>query len=93
MAAIVGTQDSIDLSGLAQQLFLSLPTYAVPLFIRFIPSIELIALFKLKKVKLRNEGFNISLPDPIFMLDTSCKVYQPLTEESYQQLQNGTARV
>ena len=90
MAAIAGAQDSIDLSGLAQQLFLSLPTYAVPLFIRLIPSVELTGSFKMKKVKLRNESFNVSLPDPIFMLDTSCKVYQPLTEEIYQQLQSGT---
>ena len=93
MAAIVGTQDSIDLSGLAQQLFLSLPTYAVPLFIRLIPSVELTGTFKLKKVKLRNESFNISLPDPIFMLDTSRKVYQPLTEEIYQQLQSGSGTI
>ncbi len=93
MAAITGTQDSVDLSGLAQQLFLSLPNYAVPLFVRIIPSVELTGTFKLKKVQLRKEGFDISLPDPIFILDMSCKAYQPLTEELYQQLQNGVLRV
>ncbi len=93
MAAIVGTQDSVDLSGLAQQLFLSLPAYAVPLFIRLIPAVELTGTFKLKKVKLRKEGYDISFPDPFFMLDTSRKVYVPLTEELHQKILNGTVRV
>jgi solute carrier family 27 fatty acid transporter 1/4 len=93
MAAIVGTLESVELSGLAQQLFLSLPAYAVPLFIRLIQSVELTGTFKLKKVKLRNEGFDISLSDPLFMLDSARKVYEPLTEELYQKLQNGDVRV
>ena len=93
MAAIVGTRESVDLSGLAQQLFLSLPHYAVPLFVRLIPSADLTGTFKLKKVKLRNEGFDISLPDPLFILDMASKVYIPFTEELYQKLQNGELRV
>ena len=93
MAAIVGTTDSVDLSGLAQQLFMLLPNYSVPLFIRLLPSVDLTGTFKLKKVKLRNEGFDISLPDPLFMLDAPRKCYQPLTETVYQKLQSGTLRV
>ena len=89
MAAIEGTKDSVDLSKLAQQLFLSLPAYAVPLFVRLVPSAELTGTFKLKKVKLRNEAFDITLPDPLFMLDTSKKTYQPLTGELYHQIQEG----
>lgn len=94
MAAIVRSEDTIDLSGLAQQLFLSLPAYAVPLFIRLIPAVDLTGTFKLKKVKLRKEGFSTSLTeDPIFILDASSKSYKPLTEEIYQQLSSGTMRV
>lgn len=93
MAAIVGTRESVDLSGLAQQLFLSLPHYAVPLFLRLIGSVDLTGTYKLKKVKLRNEGFDISLPDPLFILDTSRKTYQPLTAEIHQQLQEGVLRI
>ncbi len=93
MAAIVGTQDSVDLSDLAQQLFLSLPAYAVPLFIRLIPAVELTGTFKLKKVKLRKENYDISFPDPFFMLDTSRKVYVPLTEELHQKILNKELRL
>ena len=93
MAAIVGTTESVDLSGLARQLFLSLPHYAVPLFIRLIPSADLTGSFKLKKVMLRNEGFDISLPDPLYVLDPASKDYVPLSEEIYQKLQSGTMQI
>ena len=93
MAAIAGTSESVDLSGLAQQLFLSLPHYAVPLFIRLIPSADLTGTFKLKKVKLRNEGFDISLPDPLYVLDHASKNYVSLSEEIYQKLQSGTMKI
>ena len=88
MAAIVGTSESVDMSELAQQLFHSLPYPAVPLFIRLIPSVNLTGTFRLKKVKLRNEGFDISLQDPLYILDPAGKNYVPLSEEIYQKIQN-----
>ena len=93
MASIVGSRDTVDLSGLAQQLFLSLPAYAVPLFVRLIPTAELTGTFKLKKVKLRNEGFNVSLPDPLFYLDSSSKTYESLSEDIHQKIQDGKIRL
>jgi len=93
MAAIVGTRETVELSGLAQQLFLSLPAYAVPLFIRLIPSADLTGTFKLKKVKLREEGFDINLPDPLFLLNPASKVYEPLMEEVHERLLHGTLRI
>ena len=92
MAAIVGSPESIDLPGLPQQLFLSLPAYAVPLFVRFIKTADLTGTFKLQKVKLRNEGFDKSnISDPLYMLRG--KSYIPLTEEMYQEVLGGSVRV
>ena len=102
MAAIKSSLDSVESSdlsteyitgSLAADLFGRLPSYAVPRFLRIMPSVEVTGTFKLKKVKLRKEGFDISLPDPIFILDLSRKVYQPLTEELYQKVQNGGIRL
>ena len=93
MAAIVGTEESMDITQLAQQLFLSLPTYAVPLFIRLVSEAELTGTFKLKKVKLRSEAYNVTLPDPLFLLDASKKTYKPLTEELYHQIQDGKIKL
>ena len=92
MAAIVGSPESIDLPGLPQQLFLSLPAYAVPPFVRFIKSADLTGTFKLQKVKLRNEGFDkTKVSDPLYILKG--KSYIPLSEEMYDEVVNGTARV
>ena len=92
MAAIVGSPESIDLHDLPQQLFLSLPAYAVPLFVRFIMFADLTGTFKLQKVKLRNEGFDKSkVSDPLYMLRD--KTYIPLTEEMYQEVLGGSVRV
>ena len=92
MAAIVGSPESIDLPGLPQQLFLFLPAYAVPLFVRFTKSADLTGTFKLQKVKLRNEGFDkTKVSDPLYMLRG--KSYVPLSEEMYQEVLGGSVRV
>ena len=94
MVAIVGTESTVDLSGLAQQLFLSLPAYAVPLFVRLITEADLTGTYKLKKVQLRNEAFNLSkVSDPLFILNVSKKTYEPFTKEKHQQLESGMLRV
>lgn len=41
--------------------------------------------FKMKKVKLVEEGFNPEhIKDPLYFLDTEKKTYVPLTEEIYR---------
>ena len=92
MAAIVGTEDTIDLPGLPQQLSLSLPPYAVPLFVRLIQTADLTGTFKLQKVRLRKEGFDRGLvSDPLYILRGGS--YVPLTEDLHKQLLAGTVRV
>ncbi len=93
MAAIEASADILDLENLAGQLLNSLPSYAVPLFIRLLPTLEVTGTFKLKKVKLRNEGFDVTLPEPLYFLDPSRKTYVPLTEELYQQIRDGKKRL
>ena len=94
MAAITSSLSAEEVTGsLAADLFKVLPGYAVPRFVRLVSSVELTGTFKLKKVQLRKEGFNLSCSDPIFILDMSRKVYQPLTEELYQEVQGGGLRV
>ena len=90
MAAIVGTEASVDLANLAKKLFLSLPAYAVPLFVRLLPEVELTGTFKLKKVQLRNEGFDINkVHDPLYVMDQGQKCYVPLTTDVYDEILSG----
>ena len=93
MAAIVGTEASVDLANLAKKLYLSLPAYAVPLFVRLLPRVELTGTFKLKKVQLRNEGFDIGkVHDPLYVMDPAQRCYVPLSSDLYQQILARNAR-
>ncbi|TSM52319.1 Very long-chain acyl-CoA synthetase [Bagarius yarrelli] len=61
-----------------------LPVYASPRFIRIQSLLELTGTFKMKKVKLVEEGFNPALVrDPMFFLDLVKKKYITLTQEIY----------
>ena len=94
MAAVVGTEASVDLANLAKKLFLSLPAYAVPLFVRLLPKVELTGTFKLKKVQLRNEGFDINkVHDPLYIMDMAQQSYVPLGQDLYQQILAGNAHL
>ncbi|XP_041853590.1 very long-chain acyl-CoA synthetase-like [Melanotaenia boesemani] len=64
-----------------------LPTYARPRFVRVQPCLEMTGTFKMKKVKLVEEGFNPALiKDPLYFLDLEKKTYIPMTEEIYRAI-------
>ncbi|KAG7281000.1 hypothetical protein CRUP_016632 [Coryphaenoides rupestris] len=71
-----------------------LPSYARPYFIRIQPCLELTGTFKMKKVKLVEEGFNPSIiMDPIYFLDTQRKTYVPMTEHIYTSICSGVTKL
>ncbi|XP_051545344.1 long-chain fatty acid transport protein 2-like [Myxocyprinus asiaticus] len=64
-----------------------LPVYARPRFIRIQNSFEVTGTFKIKKVKLVEEGFDPKLiHDPLYFLDLTQKKYIPLTQEVYKSI-------
>ncbi|KAM7414783.1 hypothetical protein PAMA_019546 [Pampus argenteus] len=64
-----------------------LPAYARPRFIRIQACLELTGTFKMKKVKLVEEGFNPALiTDPLYFLEPEKKTYVLLTEEIYKAI-------
>ncbi|KAM7396882.1 hypothetical protein PAMP_019887 [Pampus punctatissimus] len=64
-----------------------LPAYARPRFIRIQACLEMTGTFKMKKVKLVEEGFNPALiTDPLYFLEPEKKTYVPLTEEIYKAI-------
>lgn len=94
MAAIVGTVDTVNFTTLLQQLSLSLPAYAIPLFIRLSSDATTTGTLKLKKVGLRNEGYNLDkVSDPLFFLHPHQKGYVPFTQQVCEELSSGTLRV
>lgn len=93
MAAIVDVGNSIDLVKLTTGLRLKLPSYARPLFIRIIGEAQVTSTFKLRKVDLQKEGFNVTkIKDPIYFLNPD-GVYRLLTNEQYDDILSGKTRL
>jgi len=93
MAAIVA-EENLDFARVAQVLSKELPSYAIPLFLRIMPEIEITGTFKHRKVEMRDQGYNPStITDKLYYLNTAKKIYEPLTPAIYQQLNSGKSRL
>ena len=92
MAAIVPSSsvEDFDLRGLIEHLNQNLPSYGVPIFLRFKSKLATTSTFKLKKVKLKKEGFSIeNINEPLYVMLPGKSEYIPLTKEIYENIQNG----
>ena len=94
MAAILDPDGSLDVKNLAQGLAKVLPTYARPLFIRVVATIELTGTYKLRKVDYQKESFHLDkVQDAVYLLDPKSQSYVPFTAELYDQLKSGAMRI
>jgi fatty-acyl-CoA synthase len=82
MAAVVLAGDrDFDGKSLAQTVYEHLPSYAVPLFVRVVDSLEQTSTFKSKKVDLRDQGYDSDIEDPLYVLKGREEGYVPYYEE------------
>ncbi|XP_017878771.2 long-chain fatty acid transport protein 4 [Ceratina calcarata] len=94
MAAIYDPDNSVNIKELSEGLKKSLPMYARPLFVRILSELPMTGTFKLKKKDLQLDGFDIKkITDPIYFLDQDSSVYVKLTEEIYDKIHQGKARL
>lgn len=67
-----------------------LPAYAVPLFVRIQPEIEITSTFKHKKADLKKEGFNPSvISDKLYFRDSEQAKYIPLDSNLFNDIVSG----
>ena len=93
MAAIVAG-DGLDLQRLHDHLRDRLPAYAVPLFVRMLPSLSLTETFKQKKQELVRDGFDPALAtDPLFFRDVAAGAYVALDAALFGRIVSGEVRV
>lgn len=86
--------EDFDCSGTYKLVVNYLPSYARPRFIRIQPCLEMTGTFKMKKVRLVEEGFHPALiNDPLYFLDPEKKTYVPLTEEIYKAVASGAIKL
>lgn len=95
MAAIVPKPGmEIDMAALARHACRELPSYAVPVFVRLMPTMYMTDTWKHSKVELRRQAINLHIiKDPIYILNTRQLEYQLLSEEKYREIMVGNARL
>ena len=94
MAAVTLTEgaESLDLGSFAEQIQAQLPSYAWPVFVRVRSDVEVTGTFKLRKVELQRDGYDVTVVrDPIFVLKPRTTEYVPLDEEFHSALLSGSA--
>ncbi len=71
-----------------------LPSYASPLFLRLGSEASLTDSFKLRKVDLQREGYDVDLvSDPLFVRDDGEKCYVPVTGDVLRRLRIPSSKV
>jgi fatty-acyl-CoA synthase len=93
MAVIVARGD-IDIAAFSKHVRRELPSYAVPVFLRFKTEVEITGTLKYQKVELVKEGFNPStIRDTLFWMNPTTRQYEPLTIEVFEDIQAGHVRL
>ncbi|KAL0082542.1 hypothetical protein J3Q64DRAFT_1751979 [Phycomyces blakesleeanus] len=94
MAAIVIGQEGIDFKAFYQHLSKKLPRYAIPVFIRFVPSMEMTGTFKQQKVEYRNQGIDLAkIPEEGSIYWLQKDTYVPFTKEDLNKLEAGKSKL
>jgi fatty-acyl-CoA synthase len=92
--AVIVASDPIDMKALSAHVKAELPSYAVPVFLRFQNQVEVTGTFKYRKVELVKDGFDPStLPDPVFWMNGASGQYEPLTAEVFAKIHAGEVRL
>ncbi|KAL4100912.1 hypothetical protein QTP88_020937 [Uroleucon formosanum] len=92
MAAIVDKNNTLDVSTLSDGLQKALPSYARPLFIRKLNEVEMTGTYKLKKIDLQRDGYDIErIKDQVYYSNKG--IYQELTIEAYTDIMSGKIRL
>jgi fatty-acyl-CoA synthase len=93
MAALVAS-DELDLAALREHIHAALPSYARPLFLRRVPSLDVTGTLKLRKVELVAEGFDPArVRDPLYLDDAASAAYVPLDAGRFAQIASGAVRL
>jgi len=87
MAAIVETTGHFDLDIFLTNLRAQLPSYAIPLFVRLVESLDITGTFKIRKMDFQREGYNpMIVQDPLYFYNSSQGGYCKLDVELYSDI-------
>jgi len=92
MAALVVTSE-FKAETLYETLARNLAGYAIPVFLRLRPEMEITGTFKLRKVDLVSDGFDPArIADPLYFLAPKALRYSPLDAATYGDIVSGRVK-
>jgi fatty-acyl-CoA synthase len=88
--AAIQLKDGAEFDGkaLANAVYEHLPAYAMPLFVRVVPSLAHTSTFKSQKVELRKQGYGTP-GEPVYVLAGRERGYVPFYEGYLEEVMNG----
>ncbi|TTY05120.1 Long-chain fatty acid transport protein 4 [Bagarius yarrelli] len=94
MAAIADPDHTTDLEKFSRELEKTLPPYARPVFLRFLPEVDKTGTFKFQKTELRRDGFDpTAVSDKLFFLDCTKGRYVELDTKLHRSIVSGKQKV
>lgn len=88
MAALMMDEGKkFDPKALYAQVSSNLPNFSQPAFVRVVDNMNITGTFKLRKVELQSEAYDIAkVSNPLFMLDREKKTYIPFKKKEHDKL-------
>lgn len=93
------TPEQFDVEGLARHALSNLPRYAVPVFIRLVPEMDLTATMKLQKGRVKTEGVDLtkirdsSPEDVMYWMPPGQNNYLPYGKTDWEKIQAGNVKL
>ncbi|XP_056264277.1 long-chain fatty acid transport protein 1-like [Pseudoliparis swirei] len=94
MAAIAHAGGRFDLDAFLIAVQKALPSYARPVFLRLMPSVDTTGTFKIQKTRLQREGYKSrDSREEIYFLNSRAGRYEAVTDELYEAIVEGRVRL
>lgn len=90
MAAVAHAGGPFDLDAFFSAVRKALPSYAWPVFLRLLPSVDTTGTFKIQKMRLQREGYEPREPgEKIYFLNSRAGHYEAVTDQLYEAIMDG----
>ncbi len=94
VAITLKNSEDFNISKFSEFLTISLPRYAIPVFVRIREALETTGTFKLKRGNLKEEGYDPNkMSDFLYIWDSGSNCLKELTRNVYQSIVNGNMRL
>lgn len=93
MVTILDPDRTVNIETFGKTLKNQLPSYAIPKFLRLATSLPMTGTFKVKKIELQKDGYDINkIKDPLYFYEGSTSIYVPL-RDLYDDIMSGKKKL